>query len=229
MRDYQSVWRSKFVLSLPILICVFSLLPFFSCGTQVDYSNPFDPRAPEEIRAKGTIIGWAKKENAEDHSNIRVWVQSANHLYGVTDAQGFYYILNVPVGRYTMEAKVDDPAFRPAQGSSAVEIKQQPCPSADLLKLLPQGTSPGDCVQAGKLEVQKPPQAPKILSLSSTSFSSLQVTFPKNPPEDEVKLYRIYIAAGNDPLQPVTEGEIDAPETEGDISFEIKELKPGIT
>ncbi|MCX7958698.1 MAG: hypothetical protein N3B13_06595, partial [Deltaproteobacteria bacterium] len=50
------------------------LIPFllFSCSTEIEPTNPFDPESPKELQRKGGIKGKVVLENITDIGKVKV-------------------------------------------------------------------------------------------------------------------------------------------------------------
>ncbi|MBI5528724.1 MAG: carboxypeptidase regulatory-like domain-containing protein, partial [Deltaproteobacteria bacterium] len=71
------------------------------CSPTVDATNPFDPEAPQDTKAKGTIKGKVDLERASDESGATVTVAETS-LTTVTEPTGAFTLTNVPSGVYSV-------------------------------------------------------------------------------------------------------------------------------
>jgi hypothetical protein len=72
-----------------------------ACSPSVDATNPFDPEAPQDTKAKGTIKGKVDLERATDESGATVTVAETS-LTTVTEPTGAFTLTNVPAGVYSV-------------------------------------------------------------------------------------------------------------------------------
>lgn len=95
-----------------IVVIGWSLL-IFSCTTEIEPVNPFDPASPKELQRKGGIKGKVVLENVSDIANIKVDISVKDTGYTtIADKNGDFTFTEIPQGRYTIRVVPNDAGYR---------------------------------------------------------------------------------------------------------------------
>lgn len=70
----------------------------FSCG-KLDHTNPYDPKSPLNLQARGSISGKVVLEESQTNEGILVSLKGTS-LTTLTDMDGNWKLTDVPAGPY---------------------------------------------------------------------------------------------------------------------------------
>ncbi|MGC8928727.1 MAG: carboxypeptidase-like regulatory domain-containing protein, partial [Myxococcota bacterium] len=107
-----------------VLSLLFLAALFFSCSTEIESTNPFDPESPKELQRKGGIKGKVVLENVSDISDVKVNISVKDTGFTtITDEKGQFTLTEIPQGRYTLRVMPDDVGYRETEvGNIEVSI-----------------------------------------------------------------------------------------------------------
>ncbi len=105
--------NGKSIILVLLLLCLNLSFLLFSCSTDIEPTNIYDPEAPSTLQAKGTISGrilFDEKDMFYSERIMTIWLKDTSYNTRA-ESDGSFILNDIPAGTYVIKIKSDDAEY----------------------------------------------------------------------------------------------------------------------